>query len=68
MAISMFLLIASMVILWFASVTWLSFYLGKTKTENPKVAALIGFMLGFLPPLELIYLSVLTLKNDVDTV
>ena len=43
----------------------LSYYLGKRKTTNPKVATLIGVLLCITPPLNIVYLIVLLLKNDV---
>ncbi|MFT5756814.1 MAG: hypothetical protein ACI9LM_001539 [Alteromonadaceae bacterium] len=43
----------------------LSYYLGKRKTSTPKVAALIGVLLCVVPPLNIVYLIVLLLKNDV---
>ena len=43
----------------------LSYYLGKRKTRTPKVATLIGILLSFIPPLGLVYLAILVLKNDV---
>ena len=42
----------------------LSYYLGKRKTSNPKVATLLGVILCITPPLNLVYLLVLTLKNN----
>ncbi|MDU0114133.1 hypothetical protein RT723_14255 [Psychrosphaera aquimarina] len=42
----------------------LSYYLGKRKTNDPKVIALVGVLLCITPPLNLVYLFVLTLKND----
>jgi len=42
----------------------LSYYLGKRKTSNPKVATIIGILLCITPPLNLVYLVVLLLKND----
>lgn len=48
-----------------AVITWLSFRLGKTKTENPTTAAVIGALLSLLPPFALIYVVVLSLKEDV---
>jgi len=50
------------------AVTLTSYKLGKTKTENPKLAAMTGFFLAFLPPLALIYLVVLLFKDDAATV
>ncbi len=43
----------------------LSYYLGKRKTATPKVATLIGVLLCIAPPLNIVYLIVLMLKNDV---
>ncbi len=47
----------------FATVT--SFILGKRKTSSPKIAACIGAMLGFVPPLALVYLVVLMFRADI---
>ncbi|WP_299788928.1 hypothetical protein [uncultured Shewanella sp.] len=46
----------------------LSFYLGKRKTQTPILATVIGVILSFIPPLALIYLAALVLKNDVNQV
>jgi Na+-driven multidrug efflux pump len=46
-------------------ITGLSFYLGKRKTQNVKITTFIGFLLSFMPPLGLIFVAVLALKNDV---
>ena len=46
-------------------ITGLSFYLGKRKTQNVKTTTFIGFLLSFMPPLSLIFVAVLALKNDV---
>ena len=62
------LILAIIFLLFLSTVTWLSYYLGQSKTENPKASATIGFMLSFLPPLALIYLIFLSLKAEVDTV
>jgi hypothetical protein len=43
----------------------LSYYLGKRKTSTPKIATLIGVLLCITPPLNIIYLIVLMLKNDL---
>lgn len=44
----------------------LSFYLGKRKTQTPILATVIGVILAFIPPLALIYLAALVLKNDIN--
>jgi len=46
-------------------ITGFSFYLGKRKTQNVKTTTFIGFLLSFIPPLGLIFIAVLALKNDV---
>ncbi|MDP2562671.1 hypothetical protein [Psychrobium sp. 1_MG-2023] len=43
----------------------LSYYLAKRKTSTPKMATLIGVLLCIVPPLNVVYLVVLMLKNDV---
>ncbi|QBY04387.1 hypothetical protein E2K93_08280 [Thalassotalea sp. HSM 43] len=43
----------------------LSFYLGKRKTQTPKLATFIGVLLSLIPPLGLVYIAILVLKNDV---
>lgn len=45
----------------------LSYYLGKRKTQTPKIATMIGILLSFIPPLGFIYIAIMVLKNDVDT-
>ena len=50
------------------TVTIISYRLGQTKSDNARMAALIGFLLSFLPPLAMIYLVVLSLKEDAATV
>jgi len=45
----------------------LSYYLGKRKTNNPKVVALIGVLLCITPPLNIVHLIVLSIKNDIVT-
>ncbi|NQY50931.1 MAG: hypothetical protein HRT50_17895 [Colwellia sp.] len=42
----------------------LSYYLGKRKTSAPKVTALIGVLLCITPPLNIVFIIVLVLKND----
>ncbi|KGJ93760.1 hypothetical protein [Colwellia psychrerythraea] len=42
----------------------LSYYLGKRKTSTPKIATLIGVLLCVTPPLNIVYLIILMLKND----
>lgn len=42
-----------------------AYYLGRRKTETPKLAAGLGFLLGLIPLLGIIYLVVLMLKQDI---
>jgi len=46
----------------------LSYYLGRHKTGKPKTTSLIGVVLCIAPPLNLVYLVVLLLKNNIETV
>lgn len=42
----------------------LEFYSRQEKTTNPVLCGIVGFLTGFMPPLGLIFLAVLVLKND----
>jgi F0F1-type ATP synthase assembly protein I len=42
----------------------LGYYLGKRKTQTPKLSALAGLLSAFIPPLAIIYLMALILKDD----
>ncbi|MCH8492167.1 MAG: hypothetical protein LAT53_02860 [Idiomarina sp.] len=41
------------------------YYLGRRKTQTPVLAGVLGFVLGLIPILGIIYLVVLMLKKDV---
>ena len=43
----------------------LIYYLCKRKTTTPIIATLIGIVLCIFPPLSIVYIIVLVLKNDV---
>lgn len=43
----------------------LSYYLGKRKTQAPKLATFWGVILAFIPPFALIYIIALLIKDDV---
>lgn len=62
------IIIVIMCLLFISTVTWLSYTLGCTKTENPMASGVIGFLLSFIPPIGLIYLIILSLKDEVTTV
>lgn len=59
------LIVVIFAIIYFATIVYLSYHLGQHKTDNAKQAAVIGFFLAFLPPLALIYLVYLFLKEDI---
>ncbi len=40
-----------------------SYYLGQRKTEHPLVAGILGFVLSLIPPIGLIFVSVLLFKQ-----
>ena len=58
-------LLGEFIILSVIIITSLSYYLGKRKTQNAKITTFIGFLSSFIPPLGLIFIAVLALKNDV---
>ncbi|MBS3796533.1 hypothetical protein [Pseudoalteromonas sp. BDTF-M6] len=41
------------------------YYLGKRKTQTPFLTSCLGFFSALIPPVALIFLIVLVLKNDV---
>jgi hypothetical protein len=45
--------------------TLIGYYLGKRKTQTPKMTAVIGFFSAFFPPFGIIFLIVLALKKDL---
>jgi hypothetical protein len=45
----------------------LGYYLGKRKTQSPNLTAVVAFFSALVPPLAIILLIVLVLKNDVLT-
>jgi hypothetical protein len=61
-------LVGEIIVISVIVVAALCYHLGKRKTNTPKMAAFIGALLSFAPPLNLIYLAVLVLKNDLDKI
>ena len=45
--------------------TVLCYYLGSRKTKTPKLIAAIGCVTSLFPPLALVYLVLLVLKDDI---
>ena len=45
----------------------LGYYLGKRKTQTPILTAVIACFSAVIPPVALIFLMVLVVKNDVET-
>ncbi|GGF64999.1 hypothetical protein [Alteromonas lipolytica] len=41
------------------------YQLGKRKTQTPSLTAFVGFLTAFVPPLAIIFLAILVLKNDI---
>ena len=58
-------LLGQLLAVWVVFATVLTYILAKKKTETPMIATMIGFVLSFLPPISIIYLIVLVLKNDI---
>jgi hypothetical protein len=57
--------LGQIIAVWIVIATILTFFLAKRKTQTPIIATIIGFILSFIPPVCMIYLIVLVLKNDV---
>ena len=41
------------------------YQLGKRKTQTPSLTAFVGFLTAFMPPVAIIFLAALVLKNDI---
>ncbi|NVK24956.1 MAG: hypothetical protein HWE10_08510 [Gammaproteobacteria bacterium] len=42
------------------------YYLGQRKTQTPVLTAIVAFFSAFLPPIALVFLIALVLKNDIE--
>lgn len=62
------LIVVVLCLLFVLTVTWLSYSLGRRKTKNPLASGVVGFLLSLVPPLGLIYLMMLFLKDEVPTI
>ncbi|MBY5991804.1 hypothetical protein [Ferrimonas balearica] len=60
-------LMGQLVLLWMPLCGVLSYYLGRRKTQTPRLVALVGLLLAVIPPLGLVYLAALALKADRPT-
>ncbi len=58
-------LIGQITLAWVLIATILTYMLAKRKTETPILATIIGFIAAFIPPISIIYIIILVLKNDV---
>lgn len=59
-------LIGQMVLISAIVIGAISYYLGKRKTQTPVITGLIGFALGLVPLFGIIYLVVLSFKQDIE--
>ena len=57
--------LALLVMLWIVIANVITFRLSKRKTQTPGITMFLGFLLSFIPPLSIIYLILLVLKNDI---
>ncbi|MCP3674983.1 MAG: hypothetical protein GY829_11015 [Gammaproteobacteria bacterium] len=58
-------ILGQIICVWVIIATTLTFFLTKRKTQTPVLASVIGFFIAFIPPLSLIYIIILVLKNDI---
>ncbi len=61
-------IIAITALFFISSMTYMSYKLGLSRTDDAKQAAIIGFLLSLIPPFVVVYLTVLLLKEDAGTV
>ena len=43
----------------------LGYYLGRRKTETPILVAVVAFITAFIPPIALLFVIVLLIKQDI---
>lgn len=58
-------LLGKIVILFAIVMASLGYYLGKRKTQTPVLTAVIAFFSALLPPIAIVFLMALVIKNDV---
>ncbi len=58
-------LLGQTVVIWAFIATIITYMLAKRKTETPILATVIGFFAAFVPPISMLYIIILVLKNDV---
>lgn len=58
-----FLFVVSCIV-FISTISWLSYKLAETRSKNPSVYAVIGFLLSFLPPVALIFIAALAFKDE----
>ncbi|MDT0594936.1 hypothetical protein [Glaciecola petra] len=59
----MFLFVVSCFV-FVTTITWMSYQLAEAKAMNPVSAGAIGFFLSLLPPIGLIFVAYLALKEE----
>jgi len=57
-------LTVTIILVYFSIIVGLLVPLAKRKTQTPSLTVTIGILLAFIPPLAILYLAVLALKND----
>jgi len=58
-------LLGQLIIVWILIATTITFLLARRKTQTPIIATLLGFLFSFIPPVSMLYLIVLVIKNDI---
>jgi len=59
--------LGQVILAWVVIATILTYFLAKRKTQTPIMATVVGFLIAFIPPLSMIYIIALILKNDINT-
>jgi Na+/proline symporter len=58
-------LIGQVIIVFAVLMAAVGYYLGKRKTQSPIITSVLAFFSALVPPVAIIFLFVLVLKNDV---
>jgi hypothetical protein len=51
-------------VIFVSTITWLSYKLAQTRTHRPKLFAVVGFCLAFVPPVALVFIAFLAFKDE----
>jgi len=57
-------LYGQLILIFVLVITPICYYLGKRKTQTPKIIAFVGALFSLVPPMALIFVTILAFKKD----